>query len=99
MGVASDLRSGLPDELGEMAPDREVCHWWVGLAIITRKVLDLAIIEEIGNDGGDVVRLYTGRDVLAVPAATGRPSTCQFVPRIVRLNDSRNLQVVGVDAG
>lgn len=65
-GVATDVGSGLPDDLSEMAPKLEVGHVrFVAVEVIERL---LSIVEHIGDDSGDVGSLNTGCDVLAVSA-------------------------------
>lgn len=58
-----------------MSPTIESCAvidvGWGGLAIKAIEVADLVVVEELGDDGGDVAGWSTGGDVLAVSAAIG----------------------------
>ena len=78
MGDASNMRGALPDDLGEVTPVLEVAHIGLSLAVEVREVLDLAVVEEIRNDGGDIVALNSGRDVLAVPTTVNIAVCCQL---------------------
>lgn len=64
----AEMRGALPHDLSEMAPLLEERHGWIGFTIETVVVADLTVVEEVGNDRGDVVGLYTSSDVLTVPA-------------------------------
>lgn len=97
MGDASNVRGALPDKLGEVTPVLEVAHVWLSLAIKVCEVLDLAVVEEIGNDGGDVVALDSGGDVLAVPTAINITVCCQRNSHD-EVDNARHLRVVCVDA-
>jgi len=49
----------------------EVGHVWVGLAVKTVEPVDLTVVEQLGNDSGDVVGWDTSSNVLAVSSSTG----------------------------
>jgi hypothetical protein len=65
----ADLGSTLPDKLREVTPLLEVGHIRVGLAVEVGVVANLAVVEELSNDSGDVVSLDTSGNVLTVVAA------------------------------
>lgn len=65
---ATDMSGGLPHNLGEVAPRVEVRHARICFTVEAAEPVDLTVIEEVGDDCGDVVRFDTGGDVLAVPA-------------------------------
>ena len=60
-----------------MAPVLEVRHVRLRLAVKAVVPSDLTIVEELGDDGRDIVRLYTRSNVLAISTAT-----CSDVVRI-----------------
>jgi hypothetical protein len=65
----ADLGSTLPDKLREVTPLLEVGHIRVGLAVEVGVVANLAVVEELSNDSGDVVSLDTSGNVLTVVTA------------------------------
>ena len=65
---ASNLGGALPDDLAEVAPFVEVVHGRVVLAVELVVERDLAVVEQLGDDRGNVVSLDTGSDVLTVSA-------------------------------
>jgi len=67
-GGAANMGGTLPDDLGEVAPLLEVGHVGVGMSVQILVPANLAVVEQIGDDGGDVARWNTRSDVLAVPA-------------------------------
>lgn len=75
MSGATDVGSVFPDDLREVSPQLEVIHGGLSLAIEPIKPADFAVVEQVGDDGRDVVCLDTGSDVLAVPSATGSTTT------------------------
>jgi len=70
----SNRRGALPNNLGVVTIPIEggviVDVVGRGLAVKAGKVVDLAVVEEIGDDGGDVVFRCTSSDVLAIAATT-----------------------------
>lgn len=66
---ASNLGRANPDDLREVAPVLKVGHVRLSLTVETVVPVDLAVVEEVGNDGRDVAGLDTCGDVLAI--ATG----------------------------
>ena len=54
-----------------MTPVLEVGHVWVGLAVKTVEEVDFTVVEEVGNDCGDVGGLDTGGNVLTVSTTVG----------------------------
>lgn len=81
LGSTADLGGTLPDDLGEMTPVLEVGHVWLRFAVKTVEVVHLAVIEEISNNGRDVVRLNTGSDVLAVSSTGGSAARTSVISR------------------
>lgn len=55
-----------------MTPMLEVDHCRLRLLIEIKEPLDLAIVEQISNDSGDVVRGYTGSNILTVSTTISR---------------------------
>jgi len=76
VGCAADLGGALPDDLGEVAPAIEsgvvVDVRWGRLAEKASEVADLVVVEELGDDRGDVAGWRTGSNVLAVASTVGR---------------------------
>ena len=74
-GSAANISAADPDDLGivAIAVKRRFVIDVVGggLAVQAVEVPDLGVVEEVGDDRGDVVRGRTGRNVLAVAAASG----------------------------
>jgi len=66
LGGTTEHVATLPNNLGEVTPVFEVGHVWLGLTVQVGEPLLLAVVEEVGDDGGDVARLDTGGDVLAI---------------------------------
>lgn len=62
----ADLGSTLPDKLREVTPLLEVGHVGVGLAVKVVVVANLAVVEELSDDSGNVVSLNTSGNVLTV---------------------------------
>lgn len=62
----ADLGSTLPDELRKVTPLLEVGHVGVGLAVKIVEVTNLAVVEKLGDDSGNVVSLNTSGNVLTV---------------------------------
>ena len=62
----ANLGGTLPHDLREVTPCVEVGHVGACLAVKVVVVADLTVVEQIGNDSGDVCGLDTGGDVLAV---------------------------------
>lgn len=79
--VATNVSGAFPDDLGEMTPVLEVGHVWLRFAVKTVEVVHLAVIEEISNNGRDVVRLNTGSDVLAVSSTGGSAARTSVISR------------------
>lgn len=75
LGRAADVGGLLPDDLGEVAPELEVGHVGVGLAVLVGEVWLLAVVEQVSDDGRDILRLDTGSDVLAVAATSNLTSS------------------------
>ena len=75
VGCAANLIGALPDDLGEVSPAIEslavVDVGWGALAVEAGEVVDLVVVEEIGDDRGDVAGWRTGSDVLAVSSTVG----------------------------
>lgn len=71
------MRGALPDDLGEVAPVLEVGHAGLSLAVETIVPADLAVVEQVGDDGGDVVARYTCGDVLTVATTHRITIPCQ----------------------
>lgn len=69
LSSAANLGGSLPDELREVAPLLEVGHVGVGLAVEVVEVTDLTVVEELSDDGRDVVGLDTSGNVLTVATA------------------------------
>lgn len=74
--VASNVGSALPDDLGEVAPLLEEAHVWVCEAVVAGVKGLLSVVEEVGDDGGDVGRLDTSCNVLAVSTTVDITVTC-----------------------
>ncbi len=72
LGVATDLRGGLPDHLREVAPVVEVGHIWRILAEQTVVQLQLVVVEPLCDDATYMLGICTSTDVLAVPTAADR---------------------------
>ena len=70
LSSATDSGGALPDDLGEVTPVLEVGHVWVGLAVETVEPVDFTVVEEVRDDGRDVVSLDTSSDVLTVSTTT-----------------------------
>jgi hypothetical protein len=66
LSVTSEVGRLLPDNLGEVAPVLEVGHVWLVLAVETVVPAHLAVVEQVGDDGRDVVGGDTSGNVLAV---------------------------------
>lgn len=66
---AADGGGALPDNLGEVTPVLKIGHIWICLAVETVEVVDLAVVEEIGDDGRDIGGLDTSSNVLTVATA------------------------------
>lgn len=70
VGSASDGGGSLPDDLGEVSPSVEsslvVDVGWCGLAVHGREISGLVVVEQLGDDRGDVAGWAAGGDVLAV---------------------------------
>jgi hypothetical protein len=73
----ADLGAALPDDLREVSPAIEsglvVDVGWGGLAEQTAEVADLIVVEQLGDDRGDVIGWSTGSDVLTVSSAISGP--------------------------
>lgn len=65
----ADLGCALPDKLREVTPLLKVGHVRVGLAVEVGVVADFAVVEQLGDDSGDVVGLDTSGNVLTVVTA------------------------------
>ena len=74
--VASNVGSALPDDLGEVAPLLEEAHVRVRHTVVAGKEGLLSVVEEVGYDGGDVGRLDTSCNVLAVSTTVDITATC-----------------------
>lgn len=70
MSGTAQLGGALPYDLGEVAPLFEQRHIRAGLVVKTLEEIDFAIVEEVGDDSGDVTGFDTSSDVLAVTAAS-----------------------------
>ena len=66
---AANFGSARPDDLGEVTPKLELAHVWVLTAILSREEWLLAVVEQVGNDSGDVVSRHTSSDVLTIATA------------------------------
>jgi len=66
----SDTGAGLPDNLAEVTPVLKVGHVRVGSAVQAVEPVDLTVVEEVGNDVGDLRCRSAGGNVLTVAAAT-----------------------------
>lgn len=64
----TNLGGRFPHHLAEMTPVLKVDHGRLGLLVQPSKPLDLAVVEQVSDDGGDVVGWDTGSNVLAIPA-------------------------------
>jgi hypothetical protein len=75
IGGTSDFAGSLPHDLGEVTPAVEgslvVDVGRCRLAVHSIEVTGLVVVEQLGDDGGDVVSWAASSDVLAVTAAIG----------------------------
>jgi hypothetical protein len=87
---AANLSGALPNHLAEVAPLVEVVHVDLNLGILgflscalgevdiqVVVVANLAVVEQFGDHGRNVVGLDTGSDVLAVASAVDLPDKSQ----------------------
>lgn len=95
LGGAADGGGALPDDLGEVTPLVEVVHAGLGLAVKILKVVDLAVVKEVGDDGGDVVCFDASSNVLAVSAAVRGPVILSASPSNTKCQGY--VHVMGVD--
>lgn len=72
---AADLGGSGPDNLGEVAPSVEsrlvVDVGWCGLSVHGGEVARFVVVEQLGDDRGDVAGRAAGGDVLAVSTTIG----------------------------
>ncbi len=77
LGGAADMRGVRPDDLREVAPVLEVGHAGRTLAVETVVPADFAVVEQVGDDGSDIVSLYTCGDILAIATTIRIPNSSQ----------------------
>lgn len=70
LGGTADFRGSLPHDLAEVTPVLEIGHGWLSLAVESVVPIHFTVVEQISDDGGDVVRLHAGSNVLAVAASS-----------------------------
>lgn len=68
---ATDSGGVLPDDLREVAPVLEVGHVWVRLTVKAVEPVDLTVVEEVGDDSGDIGSFDTSGNVLTVATTVG----------------------------
>lgn len=73
-GGAANLRGLLPDDLGEVTETVKAGLKVTGdlgsrLAVVGLESADFAVVEQISDNGANVLGTGTGSDVLAIPAA------------------------------
>lgn len=64
------MGSGLPDDLGEVAPLVEVAHARGGSTVGGREVFDLLVVHQVGDHDTDIASLDTVANVLTVATAS-----------------------------
>lgn len=96
---AADPRRVDPHDLREVAPAVEAGQVWSRLAVVVVEVGLLVVVEEVGDNEGDVVGGHTGRDVLAVAAATGGAGGVSVRCLNIIGGKGIGLRVMRVDAG
>ena len=96
LSVAANVSSALPDDLGKVTPVLEVAHIWLSLAVKAVVPADLSVVEQVGNDGSDIVTRHTGSNVLAIATTHRITGSCQLV--LWHKPNDCDLHVVSIDA-